>query len=239
MNIQDIAKEYKYKTELHAHSSGISYCSEICGEELLKRYSKRGADSVVITNHMTPEYFAEDEAEEFAEKYVNEYKDIKKLGDDCGINVILGLEIRFTENINDYLVYGFEEDEVLNFAKSLKFGIDGFYKKFKNKKNLILQAHPFRDGMSLANPKSIDGIEVFNMHPNQNSRVASAAKYAKEQGFKISGATDFHHPGHEGCCFLRTKFKPQNSFEIAEVLKSGDFVFDISENIVLPYYFKG
>ena len=55
--------------------------------------------------------------------------------------------------------------------------------QYKNEKNVILQAHPFRDGMVLANPVSIDGIEVFNFHINHNSRIGIAAQYALTQGF--------------------------------------------------------
>ena len=36
---------------------------------------------------------------------------------------------------------------------------------------------------------------------------------------------------------IRTKFKPKTSFDIAEVLKNGDFLFDIGGNIVVPYNF--
>ena len=238
MNIETIKNIYKYKTELHAHTSGISRCSEISAEELSELYSACGADAVVLTNHFTPEDFFGEEPWEFIERYINEFETLKKFGDAKGINILFGMEIRFSENFNDYLVYGLEENDLNLAFECVEKGIDEFYKKFKTEKNLILQAHPFRRGMVLADKKSIDGVEVFNMHPNHNSRVSVAAKYAKENNFIISGGTDFHHFGHEGSCLLRTKFKPETSFEIAEVLKSGDFVFDIGENIIFPYYFK-
>lgn len=233
-----ISEEYKYKTELHSHSSGISMCSEVSGEKLLKLYFECGADAVVITNHFTPQFFDKKDVEAELERYAGEYRLMKKAGTEYDINVILGIEIRFSENMNDYLVYGIDESDLKKAYKYLDKGIDAFYSGFKSDNNIIFQAHPFRDGMVLANPESVDGVEVFNMHPNHNSRIAIAAKYAREKNFKICGGTDFHHVGHQGCCFIRTKFKPRNSFDIAKVLKDGDFVFDISGNIIFPYYFK-
>ena len=47
--------------------------------------------------------------------------------------------------------------------------------------------------------------------------------------------TDFHHPGHQGLCALRVKEMPQTSFDIAAILRSGDYVFEIGgDTIVLP-----
>ena len=46
-----------------------------------------------------------------------------------GINVILGAEIRFTENVNDYLIYGIDEDELITIYDMLDLGIKEFYKQ--------------------------------------------------------------------------------------------------------------
>ena len=227
--------EYKYKTELHAHTKPISWCSDIEAEKLIYMYEKVGANAIVLTNHFIPEFFAGISKKEGLKEYYGAFSELSKFGEKSGINVLLGMEIRFTENYNDYLVYGIDEKDLDIAYECLDKGIDYFYKKIKNDKNIILQAHPFRNGMALANPKSIDGIEVFNMHPSHNSRVAKAAAYAKENAFLISGGTDFHHDNHQGCCFLKSKELPKNSFDIAHILKSKDFIFDIFGNIILPH----
>lgn len=228
-------EQYKYKTELHAHSSGISGCSHVTAEELVTLYAQNGIDAVVLTNHFFHGMFEKDGREVFAKKYVAEWQSAAEFGKKLGVNVIPGMEIRFTECINDYLVYGIDSADVEKASTLTESGIKEFYRLFKTENNIILQAHPFRDCMELAPKDSIDGIEVFNMHPNHNSRVAVAAKYARDNHMKISGGTDFHQTEHCGMCVIRTKFKPETSFDIAKILNSGDFLFDISGNIVIPY----
>ena len=145
------------------------------------------------------------------------------------------MEIRFPENSNDYLVYGIGEKDIKDIFSYIYGDYIHFYKGFKNNKNVILQAHPFRNGMVLQNPDFIDGIEVFNMHPNHNSRVAVANQYANEHTeFIKTCGTDFHHEGHQGLGAILTKTLPGDSFGIAEILKSRDYLFNIAGSIMIP-----
>ena len=135
---------------------------------------------------------------------------------------------------NDYLIYGICEEDLSEIIKLLDYGIDNFYKEFKNDRNIIIQAHPFRNGMELANPKSIDGIEVFNLHPGHNSRIAFAAQYASAHDFIITCGSDFHHYGHEGISAILTKEPIKDSYHLAQILKSRDYIIDISGYKVIP-----
>ena len=113
-----------------------------------------------------------------------------------------------------------------------------FYKEFKSDKNVIIQAHPFRDHITLCDLDYIDGIEVFNMHPNHNSRVPLAAKLAKENPqLLITGGSDFHHEGHEGVCGFCTDKKLSSSYDIADIISSRDFILDIMGNKIIPGQF--
>ncbi len=223
-------EEYKYKTELHAHTSPVSVCADLSSKEVIKLYKEAGANAIVITNHFC-EWFFEDRN---VDVYLRDFYDALNEGEKQGISIVLGAEIRFSENHNDYLLYGIDENDLRKAEKLLDVGIDNFYREFKNEKNLIIQAHPFRE-MNLANPESLDGIEVFNMHPGHNSKVAAAAKYAKENNFIITGGTDFHHLGHQGMCFIKTKEKPRDSFDLARIIKTRDYVFDVWGNTIIPY----
>lgn len=231
---EKILNEYRYKTELHSHTLPISRCSQVTAEGLLELYKARGADSVVLTNHFTADYISGISKEEAVNRYIDCFCELKKCTKRFGIHAILGMELRFAQNISDYLIYGIDERDIFKIYDYIPRGIDAFYSEFKNEKNMIFQAHPFRDNMVLASPESIDGIEVFNLHPKTNSRVALAAAYAKEHNLLICGGTDFHNPGYEGCCFIRTKTKLETSYDVAQVLKDKDFVFDVFENIILP-----
>ncbi len=234
MNFSDIKKEYCFCTELHAHTSPVSRCSNIPPEHMAKVYADMGASAVVITNHLTPKWAYED-SELTPDEYLSDYYLTRRLGEERGLNVILGAEVRFTENDNDYLVYGIEPDDIEKIMFYLDKGIEAFYKGFKNTKNIILQAHPFRNRMERAPVSALDGIEVFNCHPKHNSRIAVASKYAKENNFIVSGGTDYHDTGDEGLCMMRSLVCPKDSYDVAEILKSRDYVIDIAGSIVLPY----
>ena len=218
-------EEYKFKTELHAHTTPASGCSEITPEHLIEVYKEKGYTSIALTNH-----FIVDDADpqEKITKYLDDYYKTIEIGKKEGINIILGSEIRFSENYNDYLIYGIIPDDLYDINSLLDKGIDNFYKEYKNDKNIILQAHPFRNGIELANPESIDGIEAFNLHPGHNSRVGFAAQYARKHNFLITCGTDYHHFGHEGLCGILTKEPITDSHQLAQVLKNKDYIIDIS-----------
>lgn len=235
MDFKQIADAFPYKTELHAHTSPVSRCSEIPVPNFVENYISIGCNSIVITNHLTPEY-ADPLFESYtAEYYLSDYFAACEYAKDKNINIILGAEIRFTENINDYLVYGITPEDIERIIPLLPYGIENFYKEFKNDKNVILQAHPFRKKMELAPLGSIDGIESMNMHPGHNSAVAVAAKYARDNDLLVCGGTDYHHPGHHGMCMMRTESALRDSFDVAEAIKSKNFLLDISGHLIIPY----
>ena len=233
-DLKKITSEYKYRTELHAHTSPVSSCSFIAPEMLVDAYLDAKADGVVITNHLNP-HFIHKTPENQAEVYAADYYAAKKAAEGKPLNVIFGVEICFTENPNDYVVYGVTPDELEEMLSLIPYGIENFYKKFKKPTNVILQAHPFRSKMVLAPPDSLDGIEVFNMHPHHNSQVALAAKYAKEHNMIISGGSDYHDPDWHALCLTCTKTPLRDSYDVAEAILSKDIIFDICGNIVLPY----
>lgn len=227
--------EYKFQTELHAHTSPASSCSEIPPELMIENYSRLGYDSVVITNHFYPGMKNYDDKEKCISDYLQDYNDAVKLGKEHNINVILGCEIRFSENMNDYLVYGIDEKFFEKAYEYLDKGIECFSKEFRSDDLVIFQAHPFRDGMVNANPEFLDGIEAFNMHPGHNSRIGFSCRYAKENSLLVCGGTDYHHPNHEGMISLLTKEKMQTSYDVSRILKSKDYMFRIGETVIVPY----
>ena len=240
MNLQNLKEElrkiYKVRIELHAHTSPVSGCSEISPKEMIDTYKKCGYDAVVITNHFNfmGERFTRDE---YLSYYLKDYEETKEYGEKEGIKVLLGAEIRFTENNNDYLIYGVNREILKDIYDQLPYGIENFRKNYKMENSVFLQAHPMRDGMVKVDPKLLDGIEAFNLHAGHNSRVGQAALYAKEEGMGIIIAgTDFHHKNrkHEGLSALLAKNMPEDSFSLASLLKSKDYLLEVGrENIVL------
>lgn len=226
--------DYVYTTELHLHTSPVSKCAHVSAREAIKLYGENGCNSVVITNHLNP-LWLEGNPECRAEEYLSDYREALEAGREFGVTVILGLEIRFTENNNDYLVYGVEPGDIKDMIPYIGKGIHAFYRDMSNGRRLILQAHPFRTNMVLAELCDIDGVETMNMHPGHNSRVGVAAKYARDNGLFVSGGSDCHQACDAALCLLRSRKPLTDSYGVADLLRSKDFIFDISGHLVYPY----
>ena len=230
----EILNNYKYKTELHAHTLPVSRCSEFYADELVERYAKLGVDTIVVANHLTPYHFEQYGKEALIKEYLKAYDDLKRAAEPFGISAIMGVELRFSENINDYLVFGVKEDELSVLCDSLYNGIESFYKSFKREGVLIFQAHPKRDKMEEVDAAYLDGYEAFNLHPGHNSRISIAAREAAARNLKVIGGTDFHHPNHEGGCLLLSKEKIRDSETLVSLIESGDYALLIGGSVVLP-----
>lgn len=236
-----ISEKYSYRTELHAHSHPVSRCGDFPPEEVVKKYADIGYDAIALTNHFTYDYRyrmfeKEPTAEEFVKWYMSDFYKARRTGKELGINVILGAEIRFEGNINDYLVYGINEDILVEIYDVLPYGLEEFRKSEELKDVVLVQAHPYRDGIERVNPKLLDGVEIFNMHCGHNQRNALSVKFAKENNLGIlTAGSDFHHESGEGMAALRTAVLPNDSFELAKILLSQDYAFDIADNsIIIP-----
>jgi hypothetical protein len=222
--------------ELHAHTSPVSNCSEVSPEECVKAYAELNYDGIVITNHFTPDLLTRfKNAGECASWYMEDFKNAEEAGKKYGIKVVLGMEIRFTDNINDYLVHGIDESFVERAYDFLDKGLHTFYQAMHSNDILILQAHPFRDKMVRADLCDLDGIEAFNMHPGHNSRIGFASKYAKEHDLLITAGTDFHHPGHQGMGATVFCENPDSGADLVRLLRERKYSFLIGGRILKPY----
>ena len=234
----ELLKEYKYKIEAHAHTSPASRCSEVSPEELIDSYSGLGYDGIVLTNHFIFDYnyMKDNSIEDGIKKYLSDYLKAAELGKKKNISVLLGAEIRFVGSENDYLIYGVDEKMLRDIYGYLPDGIENFRKNYRMPKSVFLQAHPFRDGMEEVNPEFLDGIEIFNMHPGHKSRNAVANLYAKKKNMNITiVGSDFHFTcGRDlSVSAILTKKMPKDSFEFAEILKSGDYLMQVGKNAVI------
>ncbi|MBQ5840785.1 MAG: PHP domain-containing protein [Clostridia bacterium] len=230
---RELINAYPYLYELHAHTRPVSPCSDIPPAELVQRYHALGAHGIVITNHAF-DRLADAVGDDWVEQYLRDYREAKAQGGQLGIQVLLGMEIRFPQNDNDYLIYGIDEEFVQQVRPYFYGDLHAFYQDWAAPDRVIVQAHPFRDGMERANMADLDGVEVFNQHPGHNSRTSLAARHHAEHGGVVTGGTDFHHRGHEGQVFTCFKELPKDSFHLARLLKSGDYIFRIGDSVILP-----
>lgn len=234
--IEHFLSQYKYKIELHAHTAPCSPCSELPPEEFISRLQAQGYDAVVITNHFFPGGPFMN-TEDPVDTYLADFREAKRIGEAAGMTVLLGAEFRFTENSNDYLVFGVDEAFLRETVGHLDLSFRAFYETYHAENRLICQAHPFRNGIVAMDGAHMDGMEAFNMHPGHNSRICTTARYADEENIPIlTVGTDLHHRGHEGTAALRAKTLPKTNDELVALLRSRDYVFEIGGRPLLPYY---
>lgn len=210
----------KYKIELHCHTKETSPCGVIPATEVIDLYVKDAYDGLVITDHFAPGVF--DKNKDILDQFYKGYESAYVYGKDK-IKIYLGVELRLKEAFNDYLVYG-DVRKLLAYGERLfDMTIKEVYVLVRQLGLAMFSAHPFRPNMKELNPSSIDGIEVYNMHPGQKSRNYLAHEYAKEHnliGISGSDCHDYHHLGRGG---ILTDVLPENEDALKDLLLKEDF----------------
>ena len=223
-----VRENFPCKLELHAHTRPVSSCSEIVPERLVDMYLEKGFSAVCITNHLSRG------RSDDADFFLADYYAAKEAGEKKGLSVLLGAELRFPDYSNDYLVYGINPEDISEIIKMLDMGIEEFSRAWRSPDRLLLQAHPYRDGMTVIAPEFLDGIEAFNSHPHHNSRVGLASRAAHTDNQLFIAGTDFHHPGHQGLSATLTRFVPKTGADIVSILRSGDYLSEVGGSIIVP-----
>lgn len=226
----------QFKTELHAHSRDISYCSNASAEHIVKKYLAAGYDSIVLSNHfnydtfrdrITDIPFDDEHKEEYWRAMVDWFwtglDKLRSAAAGTPLHVIDGMEIRFTENYNDYLVFGVTREFMYKYPDMLRRGERHFKEVASPEGILFFQAHPFRFGMCVVNPSHLDGIETFNGHPGHNSNNDIAAAWAAKYGLLTSCGTDHHDESHPASCGILTDKPVRDRETLLEVLRAQSF----------------
>lgn len=210
-----------YKYDTHVHTSETSPCGRVPGTMGARMYKEAGYHGIVITDHYFNEYFSSLGKKSWEEKidiYLQGYKNAYNEGQKIGLNVILGMELRFSENYNDYLVYGIDEAFLKENPKLYELNLKKFKERIKGKDILVYQAHPFRSWVSPADPKYLDGAEVFNGCPRQNSRNHRALRFAQENHLRMISGSDFHQIEDVAIGGIVLPEAPVNSNEFYQLL---------------------
>ena len=213
----------QYKTELHAHTCEVSPCADLTVEEVTERYIAVGYTTLVLTNHYC-DYVIDNAGETWEEKighYLSAYRAMKEYAGDR-LHILLGCELRFTENFNDYLVFGMTEDFLKEYPELHKMTLKTFSELSRRMGFLLVQAHPFRNRMTVMPPKYLDGIEVFNGHHGHDSRNQLADAYARRYHLLRTSGSDFHHVSSVESAGILTSDPVTSMEQLVEILKSGD-----------------
>lgn len=217
-----------YKIETHLHTTYSSKCGWLEVEELIAGYKAAGYSGIVVTDHFnrtTFDYLQIDLASE-ADKvhpFLEGYHRMKEEGRKQGIQIYKGAELRFDECSNDYLLYGYHNELLRNPEEIFRMGIAAFAPLCRAAGAVLIQAHPYRRGCTPAIACYLDGVEVLNGSPRHDSHNDRAAEYAEQFGLIGTAGSDCHRPEDIGITGIRVEHLPENSIELAHLLRSGKF----------------
>jgi len=223
-----------YRYEMHIHTAEGDIYAQISGAEIVRRYHDAGYSGLVVTDHyfsLFHEWFAHEIAnaphEKIIERWLRGYDAARNEGQKLGFTVLPGAEVRFDGQINDYLVYGVDEEffyhaPLLHQLQSLQELID-----ILPDGAVVVQAHPFRDNMTVCDPAPLFGIEGYNAgtDPFRNEMAKIfAAHYHK----KITSGSDLHNQDALAKGGIQTLRKIVCPKDLVAVLKDG--AYSIIEN---------
>ncbi len=189
----------RYRYEMHSHTADVSSCGHVKADEAVRMHKKAGYQGMVLTDHFNEDFFGPLGSISWEEKidtYLKGYKVALKEALKTDMDILLGIELRFTENNNDYLVYGLDETALKEWPDLHHSSIDDFMGSLTGRRDvLVYQAHPFRDGCRIVDPLIVHGLEVFNGNPRHDDRNDLAAEVASDNQMLVISGSDFHRPG--------------------------------------------
>lgn len=183
------------RIETHLHTALTSTCAAITPAEILRGYEGAGYDAIVITDHFLigdPGYYGVRGS--IADAFLKGYRAVRELAERQGspLRVLLGMEARLPHAIDDFLVYGVEEEMVRDFERE-RFPHNRPLREWADAQGVyICQAHPYRWGRRPVASEYIHGIEVYNGSPDNESHNDRAQAYAEGTPLRRQAGSDCH-----------------------------------------------
>ena len=217
-----------YKIETHLHTVYSSRCGHLDAQTLVSAYLEKGYHGIVVTDHFsrtTCDFLNVDPAEQTqaAESFLRSYHLLREEGQRRGMRIYKGAEFRFDGSDNDYLVIGYPDELLYTPDITFREGLPAFSRRCREACALLIQAHPFRDGCTPADPQYLDGMEVHNRNPNREDRDAPALEYARRFNLIQTSGSDCHTPAQIGNGGILCETLPETEAELIALLRSGNY----------------
>ncbi len=215
-------KRFRYET--HAHTAEVSPCGRVEAATGVRMHKEAGFQGIVFTDHFHAKYFnslGDMPWEDKIDCYLKGFREARKAGEDLDMDILWGIELRFTDNDNDFLVYGLTEDFLKRHENMYESRLEPFYREVENNPEvLVFQAHPFRPGCFLVDTRFLDGIEIYNGNPRHDSSNHKAAEAARRTGLLIDSGSDFHRPEDLASGGFLCDQRIRNNGDLIRTLKS-------------------
>ena len=217
-----------FKTETHLHTAEVSRCSHLSGAEMIRLYSKKGYDTVFVSDHFSRAYFeslGDITWSEKTERFMSGYKAAKEEGNKLGVNVIFSAELTVdktpTGTHNHYLLYGIDKEFLDKNENLFDLTIEEIYSLAKENGVLVIQSHPLRDGKYIPTPKYVDGFEAVNTNPRHENFDDEVFAIAEKYGLRVSSGSDSHRV-EDVVGGVLTNFEIKTSEDFISAFKNGD-----------------
>lgn len=221
-----------YLIETHLHTKQVSQCGWLYAEELAARYHAAGYHAIAVTDHYnvdTWNYLNIDpkRVDNVMPQFVEGFERLREACAQYDILVYLGAELRFYENPNDYLFYGFAPELLTQPHEIMAMGVAAFSQMARAAGALLIQAHPFRRGCIPLAPMLLDGTEVYNANPRHlhhgRNDMAQAMALREGEGFIRIAGSDCHRIEDVARSGIRSAVLPADTHAFADLLRSQNY----------------
>lgn len=225
-----------YRYETHIHTAECDPYAQVSAREIVRLYHEIGYSGLVITDHyfaLSYDWFRTELSEvsprRFVQRWLKGYYEARDEGEKLGMTVLPGAEVRLDgENHNDYLVYGLTEDFFLNAPLLNRLGSVTELMGALPPEACVVQAHPFRDGMTVQRPEVLFGLEGYN-GGTEPYRNRMAADFAAHYGKPMLSGSDFHCREHLGRGGIATWREIRTPADFAATLREGAYALIMPE----------
>lgn len=218
-----------YKYELHAHTSQCDKVALLSGAKLVQAYADKGYSGIVITDHYFSLFFdwfkeelAGKDHKQIISRWLNGYYSARNEGEKIGFTVLPGAEVRIENTSNDFLIYGLEEKDFYNLPLLHKMKSIDDAINILPEYACVVQAHPFRNNMTVYDPSRLFGIEVYN-GGTEMFRNEMAKSFARHYQKACTSGSDCHSEAAVGMGGIITHHPIYSATDLRNTLRSGTY----------------
>lgn len=216
------------KIETHLHTCHSSPCGKVDADTIARLYAEAGFQGIIATDHFF-HYTCRPHCwnipyQDYFKVFIEGYHRLCKAAEPYGLKIYKGAEVRFDENFNDYLLLDYPDELLSDPLSVFSMGLETFSPLCRQTGSLLIQAHPFRDKNTPADPSLVDGYEVKNASPRAaNNNELTVEWIAQHPGKLQLCGSDFHRLEDVGCGGICTETLPENEAALVALLRSGAY----------------
>ena len=217
-----------YKIETHLHTCHSSPCGKVEADTIARLYAEAGFHGIIVTDHFF-HYTCRPHCwnipyQDYFKVFIEGYYQLCRAAEPYGLKIYKGAEVRFDENFNDYLLLDYPDELLSDPLSVFSMGLKNFSPLCRQAGALLIQAHPFRDKNTPADPALVDGYEAKNASPRAaNHNELTAAFLTQHPHMLQLCGSDFHRAEDVGCGGIVTDILPENETALAALLRAENY----------------